>query len=644
MSVLYILYEISYALYHATRFVKFLLCKKQSSCVGVSAIELKKCPPDHKSVEFLMSKALDALDRLCTTKLKERGSDRIDTSDLVREWVLQLPPDDRNDPQTVSDVYRLTRRLITELQPFMLQDLERWTWNIDAWLQMHLTLMSACEFTTDVYNEISYFVDEFSASCTRHALHRMCIAVENALPSMEHSLAMKELQLSKASPLEIVEQELLRRRTKILETMVQALNHELSVVNEVLLLVNTNTTLSERVVTFASSPKMMHTVYTFLQYPKDGFLEACASSDDPQRWFATFGTCCLGEIAGAPRLRGAAIPAACTWDTKRAVLRDWLVSHQDEVERACLALQSKIKSHIVSLSAYLDEYDPRRAISAEMLDRWPRLGAQTHWGSVPVQRTRTWFSPYGASIRMLRLLQSLQRPACARQLEQVSVALVHSLVHRIATELLLASGTTSNVIANSLTSSTTDLVENASSSSTRSTDQSTPPTPPTNDLSHASLNSTIEGTTLANNEPSKPKAVAKQELCTVFLETLQTCVGKEGEVVFIDGTPTTTRLLSFEDLALEMKQPVGMSTSQRLVRLVDRLLKNCANEVREGHIRYVRAIDVRKRAGVGRCGRKVHNHLVVTEYGLHRCHSIANELLLLQQADPEAFLKRWTSS
>jgi len=451
----------------------------------------------------------------------------------------------------------------------------------------------------------------------------MCLAVENTLPSVEHSLAMQELQLSRVSPLEIVERELLRRRTKILETMVQALNHELSVVNEVLLLVNTTTALSERVVTFVSSPKMMHTVYTFLQYPKDGFLEACASSDDPQRWFATFGTCCLGEIAGAPRLRGAAIPAACTCDTKKAVLRNWLVSHQDEIERACLGLQRKIKSHIVSLGAYLDEHDPRRAISAEMLDRWPRLGAQTHWGGVPLQRTRMWFSPYGASIRMLRLLQSLQRPTCARQLEQVSVALVHSLVRRIATERLLASGSTSSAIIDSSTSSTANLVESASTSS---------------------IGSTTETTTIANNELSKSKTVAKQEFCSLFLETLQTCVGKEGEVVLIDGTPTTTRLLSFEDLATEMKQPVGMSTSQRLVRLVERLLKNCTNEVREGHIRYVRATDVRKRAGVGRCGRKVHNHLVVTEYGLHRCHSIANELLLLQQADPVAFLKRWTSS
>ena len=66
-----------------------------------------------------MTKALVALDQLCTAKLESQHSNRIDTTDLAREWVVQLSLDDRNDAQTVGDVYRLTRRLITELQPFM---------------------------------------------------------------------------------------------------------------------------------------------------------------------------------------------------------------------------------------------------------------------------------------------------------------------------------------------------------------------------------------------------------------------------------------------------------------------------------------------------------------------------------------------
>jgi hypothetical protein len=267
------------------------------------------------------------------------------------------------------------------------------------------------------------------------------------------------------------------------------------------------------------------------------------------------------------------------------------------------------------LDKQLLEIDPCALFTADMLDRLPRPNSYANTyanyftpSSAVSPVLKVMHSPQGVSIRALRLLQTIKHLQSTQKLNRVNTGVLYNLVDRIEREQSLVTGETHS------DASAVGIVQDDASQSE---------------------------TTCNTTKPIKPN---RMDVVCLFLRSMQTAVGQENKMMTVNGRNLPSRILPFEDLAANMKLDMNMSTSQRLSKLVEGLLRSCSDEVTAGHIRYMRASDIRKMPGMGRSGRKIHNHLLMTEYGLHRCRSIANELLLLHEASVTTFWKRWNAS
>jgi len=563
-----------------------------------------------------MTSVLVSLKRLC-----QSVSTHSDSNELVQQWAKAVAMHAPIDATSQEEAYKLTRRLATELQPFLLDNLHRWTLSVDAWLQNHFILASACEFTNEVTIELSAIADQLSAAWTRQTLMEFCQAVQHIFtasptqsPTQTSSFRSLLPEIDRGlSPMAILEEELFRRRKDVLDGMVCNLTHNLRLIDDVMLLFDNDVELQQRISTAVSMPRLMKTIYTFFRSPPDAFMGHCASPNEPQQWFVTFAMCCLGEISGAPRLRGAAVAAPSTVEVKQELLREWVVRYQQPIEKACLSYRRHLRANVVSSDKQLLEIDPCSFFTANMLDLLPCLDQTIDRATSSSQRIthqithQVVHSPYGVSIRTLRLLQTIKHVQGMQRLNRINTSVLYNLLHRIEKEQTVSTGQT-HALALATQAAQDD----------------------------PSVHETASFT-------AKPSRNVKMEAVCLFLRTIQTIVGQESELLVVNGRRVSSRVLSFEDLATNMKLVTNMSTSQRLSKLVEGLLRNCVDEVGSGHIRYMRASEMRKKRGMGRNGRKIHNHLVVTEYGLHRCRSIASELLLLHEASLATFWKRWSS-
>ena len=552
-----------------------------------------------------MVSVLSSLKSICKTAAK-----RADPTELVTQWAEQWSSTSAARDQALG----LTRRLATELQPFLLDDLRRWVLCVDAWLQTHFVLHSACEFTHEVTIELSAVADQLSAAWTRQTLMEFCQAVQSAAQNTAEPLMEPLLpEINRGTPPKhVLEEELTRRRKHVLDGIVHTLKHKLRLVEDVLLLFDDDVELQQRVATALRMPRLLETVYAFLQEPPEAFVGHCAPHDEPSQWFVTFAMCCVGEISGAARLRGAAVAVPSTAEVKQLLLRDWIARYQEPIKTACLSYQARLKADVVSLDNEVYQQDTCRLFTAEMLDRLPRLDggtiAQASRPSVP----HVAHSPHGVSVRALRLLQTITYVQSAQKLNGINSSVLYNLLRRIERELTVATGETLLI-------------------------QPTHDDAPNNDACNASSKASSCMT-------AKAAQTSRIETICLFLRGMQTILGQENPMLVVNDRSVPSRMLSFEDLATNIKLEMNMSTSQRLSKLVEGLLRNCVDEVTTGHICYMRAAEIRKKPGMGRNGRKIHNHILMTEYGLHRCRSVANELLLLQEASVVTFWKRWNGT
>lgn len=579
-----------------------------------------------------MLQASEALQKACEQIIRDTGAHRCDASTLVNAWFDKLACDANN----VKQVYTLVRRITTEIQPFLLNELHTWVLALDSWLDAYFPLQSSCEYTSDAEEELHLLADDFAAVWTRHILHNICNSVEtqcrvNCSSTTTHQtsetlnspeLTLAELQSSKVlDPNTFIEQQLQIQEKAVSYSVKTTLQRQVGLVDDLLLLVDENVDLQTRFEMMCDNPRLVQTAYEFLSNPPQTFISYCADKNDVKQWLLGFAMCTLGEIAGIARLRGAAIAATNAQGVKRMLFGDWASRHQSSITRVCTYFRNDIHNRIMSCTSLVEEFNVWPSTTADMMESIPSLTLSTSFQFKGPTSASTMISPEGVSIRRLRLLAFIKETSHFKTVDHIDLDIVQHLLRRMHLEHKCSN-----------TPLPMSILDSTSSSLVTNTEDTTNTTNTTNTL-------TNDGRRIKSLNATKGNELF------LFLNAMQQIAGKRSNPTDTPQTKTLTYptyIILFDDIATTMKWTVNMSTSQKLAKFMDRMMRYLQDEIANGHVQYIKAVDFRKKSGSGRSGRKTRNHLIASEVGIYRCREVSKRLMNEYESDRESFLQKWS--